>query len=135
MLKVIIGLQKKTDPSFLGAARKPTLDNVSDREDDMAHRDVGDDSQPVELLEELQVGLALVDQSLVRVEDEEGPPEDAEDHEVVVDHPDDGPGQDEASTEQGSCLGVLGEVQQQDLQDQAGRGQQAWGGEGKMTRD
>ena len=72
-------------------------------------------NHPVELVEELQVGPSLVHKALLRVEDQEGSPEDGERRYVCIEYPDGVPGQDEGGTQLGSRRGVVRKCQEQEV--------------------
>ena len=78
------------------------------------------------MVEELKVGPSLVYKALLRVEDQEGSPEDGEKADVSIEDPDGVPGQEERDTELWSGRGVVRKLQELEAGPQGHWGQEAW---------
>ena len=93
--------------AFSSVRRKASPDDVRDRHDEGRDGDVGDEGHPIQLVEQLQVGLALQDEASVGVKDEEGPEDEAVVEGGAVDDDDEVSTGDEEATEGSSELGLL----------------------------
>jgi len=99
----------KANPAPLCAPREGALVYGGSGENDLEHEEKGGDDDPVELVEEPQVGAAVSDEPPVRVEDEEGAEEEAEGEGEAVDVSGGVARPDEAATEHRAPLRPVGQ--------------------------
>ena len=85
--------------AFSSGLRKLSPDDVGDRHDEGRHGDVGEEGHPVQLVEQLEVGFALQDETSVAVKDEKGPEDEAVEEGIGVDVDDEVSAGDEKATE------------------------------------